>query len=146
MGHRAGVSRHDPPSTPVEGAINDTTYWVVPLGGKGLRPLREHPTLVYCEANPNDPDTGVNEMLRTGWKKERAGKDGPRLVGGEASSDGDVLTRNGMVLMSRSRDAQTAYEASKFDVAQKRSEAIGKHGGADPVARNASSSSLFITA
>lgn len=125
--------RHDPPQSRVpDGAINDVTRWTIKVAGE-VRPLSDDPDRVYCEANPNDPDCGVQEMRRLGWQLERARKDGPQLVGGDASSDGEILTRNGMHLMSRPRKAHQGYEAEKFRVADDRSRAIGQHGGADPI-------------
>lgn len=115
--------RIDPPSRVVDGAINDIARW------SGLDPKRD-----YCEANPNDPDTGVQEMRRCGWNIESARKDGPRLIGGDAVSDSTNLTRNGMVLMSRLKETSAKYEAEKVQVAKDRSASIGQHGGADPVA------------
>jgi hypothetical protein len=114
--------RIDPPSRVVDGAINDIARW------SNLDPKRD-----YCEANPNDADTGVAEMRRCGWTLESDRKDGPRLLGGDAASDGTQLTRNGMYLMSRPKERTKAYEADKFKVAYDRSAAIGQNGGADPV-------------
>jgi hypothetical protein len=114
--------RHDPPSRTVDGAINEITYW------SNLDPSR-----VYCEANPNDADTGVQEMRRLGWRVEVWHKDGPRLIGGDAASDGSALTRNGMIFMSRPREKQKAYEAEKYAKTDRRSASIGQFGGADPV-------------
>lgn len=114
--------RIDPPSRTVDGAINDIARW------SNLDPKRD-----YCEANPNDADTGVSEMRRCGWVIEQLRKDGPKLIGGDAANDGTNCTRNGMVLMSRAKDATKAYEAEKFKVARERSERIGQFGGVDPV-------------
>lgn len=123
MSDPTSEKRHDPPrSTVPDGAINDITRWA------NLDPGR-----VYCEANPNDADTGVQEMSRLGWRKEAVRKDGPQLLGGDAASDGTLCTRNGMILMSKSRSAHVAYEREKFSVADVRSEAISQHGGADPI-------------
>ncbi len=115
--------RHDPPSRPVDGAINDIARWA----------NLDKANRDYCEANPNDNDTGVQEMRRLGWVIEKSRKDGPRLLGGDAATDGDVLARNGMYLMSRTREASQAYHAEKLAEADRRSSSIGKYGGADPV-------------
>jgi hypothetical protein len=114
--------RIDPPSRVVDGAINDVARW------SNLDPKRD-----YCEANPNDADTGVPELRRCGWRLETHSKDGPKLLGGDAASDGSQLVRNGMYLMSRPNEATRKYEAEKFQVAKDRSKAIGQNGGADPV-------------
>lgn len=120
----AQPKRHDPPrSTNPDGAINEITRW------KNIDPAR-----VYCEANPNDHDTGVPEMKRLGWEVELQRKGGPVLIGGDAASDGSACTRNGMILMSRSREKHVEYEREKFAVADDRSRAIGRLGGADQVA------------
>lgn len=114
--------RIDPPSRTVDGAINDIARW------RNLDPSRD-----YCEANPNDADTGVSWMRHLGWTPETWRKDGPKLIGGEAASDGTQLTRNGMLLMSRAKDASKKYEAEKFQVAAERSARISHNGGIDPV-------------
>lgn len=115
------AKRHDPPSRPVDGDINEQAVWV------NLDPNR-----VYCEANPNDEDTGVAEMTRLGWVVESARKDGPRLAGGTAASDGSTLTRKGQVLMSRDRSLHQEALQSAWAVAKQRSGAIGEPGNYDP--------------
>lgn len=114
--------RFDPPSRPIDGDINLQAELT------NLDPAR-----VYCKANPNDYFTGVPFMQRNGWVVETHRKDGPRVVGGLTSKDGDVLTIAGDYVMSRSREAHAAYEAAKHKVADLRSKAIGQRGGVDQV-------------
>lgn len=110
--------RHDPPTRPVDGDINDAAVWV-----------NQDPNRVYCEANPNDEDTGVNEMLRLGWTVELARKDGPRAIGGAVAADGSQLTRKGQVLLSRDRTLHEQYLRQTWAVADQRSGAISSRGG-----------------
>jgi hypothetical protein len=118
----ADSKRIDPPSRPVDGAVTDA----IQIGN-------QDPTRVYCLANPNDFYCGVPEMQRLGWEIERSRKDGPRIFGGEASKDGEVVTVLGQVLMSRSRAKQAEYEARKAAVADMRSKSIGARGGVDGI-------------
>jgi len=113
--------RIDPPSRSVDGAITDVAHIA-----------NKDPNRVYCLANPNDAYCGADEMVRQGWEVETVRKDGPRVTGGAAASDGSAVTMFGQVLMSRSREAHEAYEARKADVANMRSRAIGQRGGIDP--------------
>ncbi|MSX03199.1 MAG: hypothetical protein F2813_08600 [Actinobacteria bacterium] len=114
--------RIDPPSRPVDGDINDQAE---------IR--NRDPSRVYCKANPNDYHTGVPAMERLGWIVETHRKDGPKVLGGQRAADGAALTIAGDVVMSRSREAQAAYEASKHGMADLRSTAIGQRGGIDGV-------------
>lgn len=114
--------RHDPPSRPVDGDINEQAELI-----------NKDPNRVYCKASPNDYYTGVPALMRLGWVVETHRKDGPRVIGGMTSKDGDALTIAGDYVMSRSREAQEAYERSKNKMADMRSAAIGQRGGVDGV-------------
>lgn len=114
--------RHDPPSRPVDGSLDDQA-----------RLRNTDPDRVYCLANPNDPDTGLTEMLRLGWVQEFHRKGGPMILGGDVASDGAAITLRGSVLVSRGRAEHEAYERQKFAVADQRARSIGQKGGVDAI-------------
>ena len=116
------MSRIDPPSRPVDGAVTDISRI------RNLDPKRH-----YILANPNDPWCGVQEMVRLGYVIETHRKDGPRVIGGETSKDGDVVTQFGQYLMSIPMEIHRQREAAKQGVADMRSNAIGQPGGVDQV-------------
>lgn len=126
MGRRAGErsvlpKRHDPPSLTLEGAIGDRAILT------NMDPARE-----YCLANPNDSRTGVPEMLKFGWVIENHRKDGPK-IDGLTSKDGDLLTVEDQVVMSRPRELHKAALKRAWDIADVRAKAIGQPGGIDGV-------------
>lgn len=116
------TKRFDPPSRPVDGDINSQA-----------RIRNVPPDRVVCLANPNDYDTGVQGMQQQGWVIERHTKDGLKVLGGETAKDGDALTVNGQVVMTKSRALHEEYERSKHGMADLRSRAIGQPGGIDGV-------------
>lgn len=97
--------RHDPPSRPAD----------------GYRPLdlirNRDPGRHYVFANPNDEETGVNAYLAQGYQLERKRPDGPRLVGGDGVSEGDVITRMGAQLVSIDMSERKAAEQEVFATA-----------------------------
>ncbi len=117
----APAKRIDPPSRPVDGAINDTVYLV-----------NKDPARAYMTANPNDFHTGVAEALRQGWVIELVRKDGPRVIGGAVAADGSELRMNGDVWMSMPMEEFEIRYAKSQKVADDRSQVIGQPGGVDP--------------
>lgn len=118
----APEKRIDPPSRPVDGDINDQLFIV-----------GQDPERVYMLADPNEHYCGVSAMAELGWEVERVRKDGPRVRGGLAAKDGDVVTKFGQVLMSRPRAMHEAYLAQAAATANLRAQAIGQPGGVDGV-------------
>lgn len=102
--------RIDPPSTAADGyrALDK-------LAGTD-------PTRFYVYANPNDSECGVPFYLaKPGAQLERKRQDGPRQIAGDGISEGEVITRLGMQLvsypMSEKREEQRTVEtlANAFD-------------------------------
>lgn len=116
------MKRHDPPSLSLEGDLSERALIV-----------NQDPAREYCLANPDDSRTGVPEMLRLGWEMENQRKDGPRIAGGMTTRDGDLITIEDQVLMSRPRERQQAALKKAWDVADVRAKAIGQPGGIDGV-------------
>lgn len=95
--------------------------------------MNKDPGRAYCLANPNCNRTGVREMQRLGWAIESHRKDGPKLEGGDTSKDGDMLTYDGQVLMSRPAEMEAQRAERVREVAALRSKAIGQRGGVDAI-------------
>ena len=91
------------------------------------------PTRVYCLADPNDVYCGVQHLRRLGWEVEHARPDGPRIVGGDVSTDGSALQNAGLYVMSRPLEKHVEYLRQGWAVADQRAKAIGQPGGIDGV-------------
>lgn len=107
--------RHDPPSRPVDGALNDMAVL-----------KNQDPNRVYCLANPNDYHTGVNWMQRLGWVVETWRKDGVKVIGGPTQADGEALTVGGDVVMSLPRAVHEERLQNAWAVADRRAKSIGQ--------------------
>lgn len=112
------LKRIDPPSRPTDGDVN-------------VKLTNRNPEHWYILANPNDDWCGVAEMLSLGYWIVKQSKDGPRVVGGKTSADGDRIEMRGQVLMA----CLLSEHLERYNAGQQRAdmidEGIKRPGGID---------------
>lgn len=77
----------------------------------------------YVCANPNDEMSGVEMYLALGYEIELKRPGGPRPFIGKTVADGQAVTVNGQVLMSKPLDA---FEAEEVRPGQARADALDR--------------------
>jgi hypothetical protein len=115
------LPRNDPRPRTVDGAPSGAVI--------NMRPDR-----VYCGANPNNVETGVEALLSLGWVPISRKSDKERIKGGPGASEGvDTVSWQGQILMWRPVEMQEAHEQKKADEARRYETKIESRGGIEQV-------------
>lgn len=101
----AGRKRHDPVSRPADGRR--------PYG----EVLNRDPGRQYVWTNPNDEQTGTESYKAAGFEVETRRADGPRAAIGKAIAEGEAITTNGQILVSRPIEEKEAEDAAGWAIA-----------------------------